>query len=64
MNSNTLRTKPKQKRGEQRVSAILDAASEVIAEVGYEAATIVTIAARANTSVARSTSSSPTKRLF
>lgn len=51
MNSNVLRAKPKQKRGEQRVSAILDAASEVIAEVGYEAATIVNIAARAKTSV-------------
>ncbi len=45
------RTLPKQKRGRQRVEAILNAASEVFAEVGYEAATIIEIAARSNTAV-------------
>ncbi len=45
------RTKPKQKRGERRVAAILDAASEVFSEVTYENATIMMIATRANTSV-------------
>ncbi len=44
-------TQPKQKRGRQRVEAILNAASELFAEVGYESATIIEIAARANTSV-------------
>ena len=44
-------TQPKQKRGRQRVDAILNAASELFAEVGYESATIIEIAARANTSV-------------
>ena len=42
---------PKQKRGRQRVDAILNSASELFAEVGYEAATIIEIAARADTSV-------------
>jgi AcrR family transcriptional regulator len=52
MESNSaFRAKPKQKRGEQRVAAILNAASEVFAEVGYEAATIHLIAARADTSI-------------
>ena len=44
-------TQPKQKRGRQRVEAILNAASELFAEVGYESATIIEIAARANTAV-------------
>ena len=44
-------TQPKQKRGRQRVDAILNAASELFAEVGYESATIIEIAARADTSV-------------
>lgn len=52
MESNSaFRAKPKQKRGEQRVAAILNAASEVFAEVGYEAATIHQIAERADTSI-------------
>jgi AcrR family transcriptional regulator len=51
MQNESLRTKPKQKRGQQRVDAILNAASEVFAETRYENATIVEIAARANTSV-------------
>lgn len=45
------RAKPQQKRSERRVAAILNAASELFAEVGYEAATIILIAQRAGTSV-------------
>lgn len=44
-------TQPKQKRSRQRVEAILNAASELFAEVGYESATIIEIAARSNTAV-------------
>ncbi len=51
MQNATLRAKPKQKRGQRRVEAILNAASEVFAEMRYENATIIEIAARANTSV-------------
>ncbi len=51
MQSESLRAKPKQKRGQMRVDAILNAASEVFAEMRYENATILEIAARANTSV-------------
>ena len=51
MHSDSLRAKPKQKRGQMRVDAILNAASERFAEVGYESATIIEIAARADTSV-------------
>lgn len=45
------RVKPKQKRGQMRVDAILNAASEVFAEARYENATIIEIARRADTSV-------------
>lgn len=51
MQNETLRSKPKQKRGQMRVDAILNAASEVFAEMRYENATIIGIAARADTSV-------------
>lgn len=51
MTSDTLRVQPKQKRGQRRVEAIVDAASELFAAVGYENATIIEIAARSNTSV-------------
>jgi len=51
MHSDSLRAKPKQKRGQMRVDAILNAASERFAEVGYESATIIEIATRADTSV-------------
>lgn len=47
----SLRSKPKQKRGQMRVDAILNAASEVFAEMRYENATIAEIASRADTSV-------------
>lgn len=51
MSNKPMFTQPKQKRGRQRVDAILNAASELFAEVGYESATVIEIAARANTSV-------------
>ena len=38
---------PRQERGERRVAALLDAAASVIAEVGYETATMSEIAERA-----------------
>jgi AcrR family transcriptional regulator len=46
-----MRRVPQQDRGQRRVERILDAAAEVIAEVGVEAATTNAIAARADTSV-------------
>lgn len=42
---------PKQERGRKRVDKILDAASQVFGEVGYEAATTILIAERAGTAV-------------
>lgn len=51
MKKDIVRTLPKQKRGENRVTAILNASSEVFTEVGYDEATINMIASRANTSV-------------
>lgn len=46
-----MRRIPQQLRGERRVARILDAAAQVFAEIGYDAATTNTIAARANTSI-------------
>jgi AcrR family transcriptional regulator len=46
-----LRRIPRQERGRERVDRVLDAAAEVIAEIGVEAATTNAIAARAATSV-------------
>ena len=51
MDAEPLRAKPKQKRGRERVEAILNAASELFAQVGYEQTTTIEIAARADTSV-------------
>jgi AcrR family transcriptional regulator len=51
LSSKNLRRQPKQPRGKQRVEKILDAAAEVFAEMGYDAATTHAIAARANTAV-------------
>jgi len=48
---NRMRRTPQQARGQRRVSKILDAAAEVFAENGYEAATTNAIAIRANTSI-------------
>ncbi|MBE9007713.1 TetR family transcriptional regulator [Fortiea sp. LEGE XX443] len=46
-----MRRQPKQKRSQQRVEKILQAAAEVFAEVGYEAATTHIIAAKADTAI-------------
>ena len=46
-----MRRLPKQKRSQQRVERILEAAAEVFASVGYEAATTHAIAARAGTAI-------------
>jgi AcrR family transcriptional regulator len=42
---------PRQERGERRVAEVLDAAAAVIAEVGYEAATMTAVAERAGASI-------------
>lgn len=47
----SLRRQPQQKRGQERVEKILDAAAIVFDEVGFEAATTHAIAAKANTAV-------------
>jgi AcrR family transcriptional regulator len=47
----SLRKKPVQERGQRRIERILDAADELFARVGYEAATTNAIAARAETSI-------------
>ncbi len=46
-----MRRQPQQKRSQQRVDRILDAAAEVFDEIGYEAATTHAIAARADTAI-------------
>ncbi len=46
-----MRRQPKQKRSQQRVNRILDAAAEVFDEVGFEAATTHAIATRADTAI-------------
>ncbi|HEY9652184.1 MAG TPA: TetR/AcrR family transcriptional regulator [Coleofasciculaceae cyanobacterium] len=50
-NHASLRRLPKQKRSQQRVERILEAAAQVFAEVGYEVATTHAIAARAGTAI-------------
>jgi AcrR family transcriptional regulator len=50
-NSNQLRRKPQQARSTERVNHILNVADEVFAEMGFESATTIEIAARAQTSV-------------
>ncbi|MFQ4162401.1 MULTISPECIES: TetR/AcrR family transcriptional regulator [Nostocales] len=49
--SPSMRRQPKQKRSQQRVERILDAAAEVFDEVGFEAATTHAIATRADTAI-------------
>lgn len=46
-----LRSVPKQKRSQERMETILDAAAEVFTELGYDKATTNEIAIRANTSI-------------
>lgn len=57
-----MRRTPQQARGQRRVSQILDAAAEVFAEIGYEAATTNAIAIRANTSIGSLYQFFPNKR--
>jgi AcrR family transcriptional regulator len=45
------RRTPQQERGERRLAQLLDAAASVMAEVGYDAATMTEIAERANASI-------------
>lgn len=47
----TLRRHPLQERGQRRIELILDAAEQVLAEVGLDVATTNAIAARARTSI-------------
>lgn len=47
----SLRRAPRQARGQQRVEKILAAAADLIAEIGYAAATTNAIASRAETSI-------------
>lgn len=42
---------PKRERGRQRVAAIMDAAADLFAEKGYDAATMTEIAARSSTAI-------------
>jgi AcrR family transcriptional regulator len=46
-----LRRQPQQVRGQQRIHRILNAAEEILADVGYDNATTNAIAARAETSI-------------
>jgi AcrR family transcriptional regulator len=46
-----MRKQPKQKRSQQRVDQILDAAAQLFAEVGYESASTNAIAARAEVAI-------------
>ena len=43
--------KPQRRAGEERVAALLQAAAEVIAEKGYDAATMAEVAARAGAQI-------------
>jgi AcrR family transcriptional regulator len=47
----SMRRQPKQKRSQERVNRILDAAAEVFLEVGFDVATTHDIAARADTAI-------------
>jgi AcrR family transcriptional regulator len=46
-----LRRHPQQERSQQRINAILDAAEQLFAEIGYDATTTNAIAARAHASI-------------
>lgn len=49
--ASVLRREPRQSRGQQRIEAILDAAEQLFAEIGYDATTTNAIAARAHTAI-------------
>jgi AcrR family transcriptional regulator len=54
-----MRRAPRRVRGQQRGNIILDAAEQLFAEAGYEAATTNEIAARASTSIGSLYQSAP-----
>src|ERR1700678_4127818 len=51
VSSPPLRVAPQQERSERRLATFLDAAAELFAEVGYEAATMTVIAERSGSSI-------------
>jgi AcrR family transcriptional regulator len=51
ISSNSIRVAPQQERSARRLAAFLDAAAELFAEVGYEAATMTAIAERSGSSI-------------
>ncbi|HEY1722578.1 MAG TPA: TetR/AcrR family transcriptional regulator [Magnetospirillaceae bacterium] len=55
---------PRRKRGRERVAALLDAAAQVFAEKGYDAATMAEIAARAGAAIGSLYQFFPNKELI
>jgi AcrR family transcriptional regulator len=51
MHRQSLRREPRQERAQKRIEQILDAAAELLAEVGYETVTTNAIAERADTAI-------------
>lgn len=51
MSGESVRAKPRQQRGQRRIEAILNAASDLFAQAGYANTTMVQIATRAGTAV-------------
>ena len=51
VSSNPVRRPPQQQRSERRLAGVLEVASDLIVEVGYEAATMTEIAERSGTSI-------------
>src|SRR6202451_3973110 len=51
ISSNPIRVAPRQERSTRRLAGFLDAAAELFAEVGYEAATMTAIAERSGSSI-------------
>jgi len=49
--SNPVRVKPQQERATRRFANFLDAAAELFAEIGYEAATMTAIAERSGSGI-------------
>ena len=49
--SNSVRVAPQQERATRRLAGVLDAAAELFAEVGYEAATMTAVAERSGSSI-------------
>src|ERR1700723_2509828 len=62
VSSNPVRVAPQQQRSERRLAAFLDAAAALFAEVGYEAATMTTIAERSASSIGALYNSFPDKQ--